>query len=143
MAGHPRNSSRSDAEYALAATNLGQLCYVENEQTVQVLAGSLHKVIAGVFLGIDTDGKVWVDTRIALYESAEAAEFTQTQNSLTDSSGGTAAAPSAGVRTIAAVVAATTDTSAAKLTTTQNAISDLAAELNLVKADIAALKALI
>ncbi len=72
---------------------------------------------------------------------AAAGTVTQTQNSITDSSGGTAATPSAGVRTIAAVTAASTDTSAARLTTTANAIADLAAELNLVKADIAALNA--
>jgi hypothetical protein len=65
---------------------------------------------------------------------------TQTQNSITDNSGGTAATPSAGVRTVAAVVAANTDTSAAALVSTKNAIADLAAELNLVKADVAAIK---
>jgi hypothetical protein len=129
-----QNSSRSSAAYALAAANLGQICYVENEQTVQVAAGSTNKVIAGVFLGLDTDGKPWVDTRHALYETAASLAFTATQDSITDNSGGTAPTPSAGVLTIAAV----SSTSAAA-----NAIAGLIAELNKVKADIAALKALL
>lgn len=128
------NSSRSAAAYALVAANIGEICYVENEQTVQVAAGSSHNVVAGVFLGIDTDGNVWVDTRTAMYESAESQAFTPTQNSITDSSTGTAAAPVAGVRTIAAV---------SSVGTAANAIADIAAELNLIKADIAAIKGLL
>jgi hypothetical protein len=128
------NSSRSSAAYALAAANIGQICYVEDEQTVQVAAGSSHKIIAGVFLGLDTDGKAWIDTRLALYESAESLAFTPTQDSITDDSGGTAPTPSAGVLTIAAV----SSTAAAA-----NAIAGLIAELNKVKTDIAALKALL
>jgi hypothetical protein len=62
-----QNSSRSSAAYALAAANVGQLCYIEDEQTVQVVAGSAHKVIAGIFLGLDPDtGMAIVDTRGAL-----------------------------------------------------------------------------
>ena len=34
------NSSRSSGAYALSAANVGQLCYVQDEQTVQVAAGS-------------------------------------------------------------------------------------------------------
>src|SRR5580658_8547051 len=56
------NSSRSSGAYALAAANIGQICYVENEQTVQLASGSSDKVIAGVFLGLDTDGKAWIDS---------------------------------------------------------------------------------
>lgn len=65
---------------------------------------------------------------------------TLTQNAVTDSTGGTAATPSAGTRTIAAIAAASTDTSAAKLTDTKNAFAGILAELTLIKADIAALK---
>jgi len=138
-----QNSSRSAGDYALAAANIGQLCYVENEQTVQTISGSSHKVVAGVFLGLDTDGGAWVDTRIALYESAESLAYTQTQDSITDNSGGTAPMPIAGVLTIAAIAAASTDTSAAQKVATANAIAGLIAELNKVKADVAALKALL
>jgi len=128
------NSSRSSAAYALAAGNVGQICYVENEQTVQIAAGSTNKIIAGVFLGLDTDGKAWVDTRLALYESAESIAFTQTQDAITDDSGGTAPTPASGVLTIAAI---------SSTATAANAISGLIAELNKVKADITALKALL
>jgi hypothetical protein len=129
-----QNSTRSSGAYALAATNIGQICYVENEQTVQVAAGSTDKVIAGVFLGLDTDGKAWVDTRLALYESAESLAFTPTQDAITDDSGGTAPTPASGVLTIAAI---------SNTATAANAIAGLIAELNKVKADIAALKALL
>jgi hypothetical protein len=129
-----QNSSRSSAAYALAATNIGQLCYVEDEQTVQIASGSSHMVVAGIFLGLDTDGRPWVDTRVALYEGAESEAFTPTQDAITDDSGGTAPSPVAGVLTIAAVTSSPT---------AANAIAALIAELNKVKADIAALKALL
>jgi hypothetical protein len=75
-----QNSSRSSAAYALAAVNVGQLCYVENEQTVQVLAGSTNKIAAGVFLGLDpVSGLAWVDTRVGTEAgSAEALVLTAT-----------------------------------------------------------------
>jgi hypothetical protein len=126
-----RNSSRSSAAYALAAGNVGQICYVENEQTVQIAAGSSHKIIAGVFLGLDTDGEAWVDTRLALYETAESLAFTPTQDSITDDSTGTAPTPSGGVMTIAAI---------SSVATAANAVSGLIVELNKIKADIAAIK---
>jgi hypothetical protein len=58
------NSTRNSAAYALTPQNLGQICYVENEQTLCVAAGSQYLVKAGIFLGIDpNDGGAWVDTR--------------------------------------------------------------------------------
>ena len=125
-------SSRSSAAYAPTEANVGQLVYVEDEGTVQVLAGSTHKIVAGLFLGLNPDtGAAMVDVRVGTFSGA-AEGLALTQNAITDSSTGTPAAPVAGVRTIAAVTS---------VGTAANAISDLAAELNLVKADIAALKA--
>ncbi|HUB68007.1 MAG TPA: hypothetical protein VL981_11035 [Candidatus Methylacidiphilales bacterium] len=128
------NSSRSSGAYALAAGNVGQICYVQDEQTVQTAAGSTNKIIAGVFLGLDTDGKAWIDTRLALYESAESLAFTQTQDSITDNSGGTAPTPASGVMTIASITSTAT---------AANAISGLIVEINKIKADVAAIKALL
>jgi hypothetical protein len=126
-----QNSTRSAGAYALTADNIGQLVYVENEQTVQLAAGSTNKIVAGLFIGFDPDtGLPYIDTRRASVSD----QFTPSQNSITDDSTGTAAAPVAGVRTIAAVTS---------YATAANAIADLAAELNLVKADIAAIKALL
>ena len=120
------NSSRSSAAYALGIADVGSICYVEDEQTVQNAAGSTYKVKAGRVVAIAADGGVWVDMRIT-----GVCDIALSQNSITDSSTGTAAAPVAGVRTIAAVTS---------VGTAANAIADLAAELNLVKADLAALK---
>lgn len=138
-----QNSSRSSGAYALTADNVGQLCYVENEQTVQVIAGSTNKIVAGVFLGIDpTTLYAVVDTTMGMASGA-AEGLALTQNAITDNSGGTAATPSAGNRTIAVIAAASTDTSAAQKVATANAIAGLIAELALVKADLAALKSAI
>jgi hypothetical protein len=58
------NSARNGGANALAAADFGSICYVEDEQTVVKAAGSTNKVKAGTFLGLDTDGKAWVDTRM-------------------------------------------------------------------------------
>jgi len=135
-------SSRAAGIYAPTAENVGQLVYVENEGVVQIAAGSAHKIVAGLFLGIDPDsGAAWVDTQVGTGAgSAEA--FIQSQNALAGNAGGVAAAPVAGTRTIATIVAGDAANNA-DLQTTQNAIADLAAELILVKADIATLKLLV
>lgn len=121
------NSTRSAGEYALTQAMVGQACYIEDDQTVQAEAGSTHKVKAGIFLGIDANNSayVWVDMR---FSGSVGATIPQTQNSITDDSTGTAAAPSGGVRTIAAV---------SSVGTAANAVADIAAELNLIRADIA------
>ena len=136
-----KNSSRSGAAYALAAADVGDICFVEDEQTVQKSTGSTYKVKAGIFLGLDPDdGGAWVDMRLS---GVLGDLLTATQNTLAGNTGGTAATPSAGTRTIATIVGGSTDATAAGLQTTQNAIADLVAELNAVKADIAAIKALL
>jgi hypothetical protein len=60
--------------------------------------------------------------------------YTQTQSTIADNSTGTPAAPVSGVRTIAAVTS---------YATAANAVADIAAELNLIHADIAAIKNLL
>lgn len=134
-----KNSTRTAGAYALSKADVGDICYVEDEQTVQKASGSTYKVKAGIFLGLDpVDGGAWVDMR----HSGDAG-ITLTQDSITDNSGGTPATPTAGAVTIAIINGGTTDTSAAKKTDTANAIATIIAELNKVKADLAAIKAAI
>lgn len=51
----------NSATEALAAADVGTICYIEDNDTVAKT--STHKVKAGVFLGLDADGGAWVDMR--------------------------------------------------------------------------------
>jgi hypothetical protein len=45
----------------LAAADIGNICYAEDDHTVNK-AGGTNKVVAGLFLGLDADGGAWIDT---------------------------------------------------------------------------------
>jgi hypothetical protein len=54
----------NSATHPLAAVNVGDMCFVQDEQTVCTAAGSVNQVKAGIFLGLDPDtGGAIVDTR--------------------------------------------------------------------------------
>ena len=125
----------NSVDHPVTKAMIGQPAFVESDQAVNFTGGA-HFVMAGLIVDVDSQG-VWVDTRRL---GSQIGLYTPTQNSLTDNGGGAAAAPVAGVRTIAAITHAT-NAGSADYAPTQNAISDLAAELNLVKSDLAALVA--
>jgi hypothetical protein len=108
---------------AITAAMIGQPAYVYDDNTVGILGGTAHGVVAGTIFGLDSYG-VWIDTRRL---GAQIGIETLTSDSITDNSTGTAAAPAAGVRTIAAVN---------NVATAANAIADLAAEFNSLRTDV-------
>lgn len=108
---------------ALGVGDVGKLCFALDDNTVGK-AGGTNKIVAGRFLGLSSAGYAWVDTTVG---KALAADVAQTQDTLTDSSGGTAST------TIAAVGGTYSQSVIA------NAFATFAAELAKVKADVAAI----
>jgi hypothetical protein len=67
------NAKRGVFKYANAgaggftsASQVGAWAYVHDDQTVAA-SGTTNSIKAGVFLQLDADGGVWIDTRPALY----------------------------------------------------------------------------
>ena len=103
----------------LSNANIGQACYVQDEQTLTTFAGSANKVVAGIFLGLDpNDGTAWVDTRFR-------GSVLVDETAIVDDTTGVAVAPVAGVVTIPAVTT---------FPTAANAIATLIAEVAKLKA---------
>lgn len=50
---------------AIAVANVGEICFAKDDQTVQLYSGTDTLPIAGVVVGLDTDG-VWVETHLSL-----------------------------------------------------------------------------
>ena len=135
----------------LAAADIGNMAFVENDSTVNK-AGGTNKIHAGKIIDLDANG-VWIDTSSV----SNTLGFTATEDTITDSTGGTAATPSAGAVTVAAVPAfapsvawngssvypsaADATAIAASITAAKNALATVIAELVKVKADLAALAA--
>ncbi len=115
------------------------IAYVKDDQTACASAGSTHKVVAGLVVAVESDG-VWLcqtleglraaqalhDLDVASASNHIADPAAQTQDALTDSSGGTPAT------TIAAIGGTYSQAEVA------NAIASLAAQLAKVKTDLAA-----
>jgi len=109
---------------------IGQPCYVYDDNTVGIAGGTSHSIVAGIVWDVDSTG-VWVDTR---RQGARLALATQTQDTLTDSSGGTAS-------TTIAAIAAGSSYAQADLVALKNAVATFAAENAKIKTDIAAILA--
>jgi hypothetical protein len=103
---------------ALTAADIGKTCYVVDDQTVGKVGGT-NKVVAGTVMGLESAAtEVWVNVK-----GARVTGYTQTQDDLTDNSGGSAST----------TIAAISDTA------TKNAVASIVAELAKAKADIKAL----
>lgn len=126
----------NSATAALDKDDVGKQCFVEDDHTVAET--STNSIKAGRFLGFGGDPSgsdetlCWVETPGAF---GSLGSFTQTQDTLTDSSTGAVSTTLAAMTGVDGV-----GSNAAPLTATKNAVASLAAQLAKVKTDIAALK---